>query len=203
MTKLIKECSIDECLIDKIQSTNDSKSFVEMLRRYKPLIYNRTSRVHELYGKYISEYEDILRIFELTFCRLMKKFNKDMHQRFSGYIYFYLRIRVDDLFRKERTKYKNELKIDRLNIDFLRNEKKEILNDKSIEESAYVHLSISDVFNDEKISVLFSDKEKFYINKLLKGASLNELAEELNMTSTNLSKQLYRTRKKLRIVLSI
>lgn len=188
----------DEELVLLVQKNNNGKSMIELLERYKPLILSKIYSLKKFHTGSILAHDDIVRILEYTFCKLIYLFpieNKDLF--FSGWISQRLlnrSVRAYGSYNKTKNMFKKE--------DYTYDDSM-IPNKNKLNEESRIIKSIDKY---EKIVNLithnghknFSKTELIILKRILENKTANDIAEELNCKITNIYKILYVARTKLR-----
>ncbi len=187
----------DEELIEIIQKEKKGKHLMFLLERYKPLIYSRASHTHKLYKKSLLDFDDILRIFEYTFCSLVKKYDTTSIVKFAGYISFYLPNRVKDILRKELRTTKTIVGNDIEYNDHLSMFQKLDESD-SIERATSKLEDLLLIIKGKNRLNPFSEKELDLINMLSEKKSAKEISENKKLNINQVYRDIYNVRIKIR-----
>lgn len=192
----------DSKLIYMVNENNeDAKDY--LYKKYSPLIHKEINRISRDAFRCGIEYSDLTQEAMLAFSEAIRDYDDHLDVKFITFATLCIKRRLINLMRKYNTNKQkiinNQVYLDN-SIDGYNESLKELISDKKGKEP------LNKLITDEslkEVNQIMIDKlslsEKKALIGSINGLSINDIAEQLNMTTKQVYNLIYRARKKITI----
>lgn len=198
----IDNSTTDSKLIYMVNENNeDAKDY--LYRKYSPLIHKEINKISKEAYRCGVEYSDLTQEAMLAFSEAIRDYDDQLDVKFITFATLCIKRRLINLMRKYNTNKQkminNQIYLDN-NIEGYNESFKEYISDKTGKEP------LNKLITDEslkEVNQIMLDKlslsEKRALIGSINGLSINEIANQLNMTPKQVYNLIYRARKKITI----